>query len=602
MDTVKDRLQAIAIGVTNGITNGTSPSVSRQYPIPSQVLHTPQLVQVVCIGAGVSGLATAVRIKETLTNCDFSIYEKNADLGGTWLENRYPGCACDVPAHAYAYTFEPNPDYSRYYVGSVEIHAYLKAVAKKHDLFKYIRYNHKLVSAVWNEDSGLWDLEFEVLDPEHSLAPLRTFRRTANVVLNASGLLNNWKWPVIPGLDSFKGHLTHSARFDEGYDYTGKKIAVIGSGSSAIQIVPTLQPEVAHMKSFIRSPTWIAPSQGFVDPMNGEGPKNFFYTDAEKKAFRDNPEHFLAYRKKIESDMNRTFDTFLKDSPKQQAAKEQFAKIMKERLGGDEFLAAIITPKWGVGCRRLTPGQNFLETLVKDNVEVVTDDIVRIESDGLVTQNKATGEETLHIVDALICATGFDTTYRPRFNLVGRQGIPLSKLWADTNDIEAYLALAVPGFPNYFMFLGPNAPISNGTLIPVIEKQVEYMVTFVRKMQRQRIKSFAVRPDAVKQLNAHHQQFLQRMVFSDGCRSWYKGGRADGKVIGIWPGSSLHYYETISEPRFEDWEYTYREENMWAFLGNGWTMLEEKDRENGGNEDLSWYLQVPREVLHAPES
>jgi hypothetical protein len=198
-----------------------------------------------------------------------------------------------------------------------------------------------------------------------------------------------------------------------------------------------------------------------------------------------------------------------------------------------------------------------LESLVKENIEVVTDDIVRLEADGLVTNNKQTGEETLHAVDALICATGFDTTYRPRFNRVGRQGVPLSKLWEDTNDVEAYLALTVPGFPNYFMFLGPNGPISNGTLIPVIEKQVEYMVSFIRKMQRQRLKSFAVRPEAVKQLNAHHQQFFQRMVFSDACRSWHKGGRADGRVIGIWPGSSLHYYKTISEPRFKDWEYTY---------------------------------------------
>lgn len=466
-------------------------------------------------------------------------------------------------------------------------------MAKKHDVEKYIVYNHKVIGATWDEASGLWELDIEVLKPGSEEKTL--FQRTCNILINASGLLNNWKWPAIPGLNTFQGHLCHSARWKSDFDWKDKTVAIIGSGSSAIQIVPELQPAVEKMKSFIRSPTWIAPSQGFVDPKN-EGPKNFYYTAEEKKKFRDDPDEFLEYRKKIESDMNRTFDTFLKDSSKQQAAKVEFAKIMKARLGGDEELASKLTPKWGVGCRRLTPGQNFLETLVKPNVEVITDEIIRIEPEGLVTT-----DGTLHKVDALICATGFNTTYRPRFKLVGRQGVPLADLWNDTNDVEAYLALAIPGFPNYFMFLGPNAPISNGTLIPVIEQQCAYMINFISKLQRQKLHSFSVKPDVVTQLNQHHQKFLQRMVFSDPCRSWYKGGRADGKVIGIWPGSSLHYYEMLSEPRYEDWDYVYRSPNMWSYLGNGWTLLETKDVETK-REDLSYYLIKPEEVLVAPES
>jgi len=286
-------------------------------------LNSESRVSVVCIGAGVSGIATAIRVQESMEHCDFDIYEKNADLGGTWLENRYPGCACDVPAHAYAYTFEPNPDYSRYYVGSVEIHGYLKAVAKKHNVERYIRYHHKLISAIWSEDKGMWDLEFEVSSPDTEQPTL--FRRDCNVLINAGGLLNNWKWPSIPGLNTYKGHLCHSASWKEDFQWEDKTIAVIGSGSSAIQIVPHLQPIVRNMKSFIRSPTWIAPSQGFVDPAN-EGPSNFHYSDEEKKQFRDNPEEFLKYRKKIEADMNRTFDTFLNSSSKQRDAKKVWRK------------------------------------------------------------------------------------------------------------------------------------------------------------------------------------------------------------------------------------------------------------------------------------
>ena len=299
---------------TNGRLNGTA----HEYHIREEPLNARCRVNVVCIGAGVSGLATAIRVQETLRDCDLDIYEKNADLGGTWLENRYPGCACDVPAHAYAYTFEPNPDYSRYYVGSVEIHEYLKAVAKKHNLGHYIHLNHKLISAEWNEEEGLWHLDFEVANPD-TPDHKSLFQRTCNVLVNACGVLNNWKWPAIPGLATFKGHLCHSAQWKD-HEWSGKTVAILGSGSSAIQIVPQLQPVVQSMKAFIRSPTWIAPSQGFVDPKE-EGPKNFFYTDEEKRAFREDPDHFLAYRKKIECDMNRIFDIMLKDSPKQQVVR-----------------------------------------------------------------------------------------------------------------------------------------------------------------------------------------------------------------------------------------------------------------------------------------
>lgn len=327
------------------------------------------------------------------------------------------------------------------YVGSVELHNYLKGVAAKHKLKKYITYRHKLTNAIWNEEKGTWNLTLEKRltddgEPEQVHAE-------CNILINACGLLNRWKWPAIPGLNTFKGYLAHSASWKEGYDFKDKVVAVIGSGSSAIQIDPELQPIVKHLEAYIRSPTWIAPSQGFVDPAT-EGPSNFHYTDEDKKKFREDPEYFLQYRKKIEADMNRTFDTFMRDSPKQQMARVEFAKLMLKRLGGNQELAEKLTPKFGVGCRRLTPGIGFLETLVKDNVTVISQEIDRIEPEGLVT-----ADGILHKVDAIVCATGFDTSYDPRFELRGR-GESIKEKWMDTQNIEAYLAMTIPSFPNYF--------------------------------------------------------------------------------------------------------------------------------------------------------
>ena len=328
------------------------------------------------------------------------------------------------------------------YVGSEEIQAYLVAVAKKHEIQKHIHLNHKLTSAVWNEGRGVWNIELE----QGGDGEPQILRRSCNILINASGVLNNWKWPTIPGLHDFKGTLTHSANWDQEQDFTNKTIAVIGAGSSGIQIVPALQPRVAQMYAFVRSPTWIAPSQGFVDPTEGGKPVgNVHYTAEEKKKFHDNPDEFLQYRKDIESNLNRIIEVFIKDSPKQKEARAIFAHVMKARLGNDERLASLLIPQHSVGCRRLTPGPGFLEALVKPNVQVVSSEIERIEPDGLVTADGG-----FHRVDVIICATGFDTTYRPRFHLEGKHGSVLTELWRDLAKIEAYMAMAIPDFPNYF--------------------------------------------------------------------------------------------------------------------------------------------------------
>jgi cation diffusion facilitator CzcD-associated flavoprotein CzcO len=335
------------------------------------------------------------------------------------------------------------------YVGSHEIHDYLSAVVQKHDVGKFIHLNHKLTSAVWSETRGEWDIEVDVFSPGQTT---QTIKRSCNILINASGFLNNWKWPDLPGLNDFKGTLLHSASWKETQQLSGDTVAVIGAGSSGIQIVPALQPIVSKLYAFIRSPTWIAPSQGFVDPTDGSGGlQNFFYTTEQKQHFRDNPDAFLEYRKNIESNLNRIIEIFIRDSPGQLGAKQLFANVMKDRLGGNDELAEKLIPKHGVGCRRLTPGPGFLEALVKPNVEVVTSEIDCVMPEGLLTK-----DGIFHKVNTIVCATGFDTTFRPRFRLIGRDDASLAERWKDTEDVEAYLALAIPDFPNYFSEHGPS--------------------------------------------------------------------------------------------------------------------------------------------------
>lgn len=488
------------------------------------------------------------------------------------------------------------------YVGSQEIQRYLSAVADKHKVRKHVKFNHQVTSATWNEVRGHWELEVTDISSS-SNSERRSFARTCSILINASGFLNNWKWPDVPGLHEFNGSLMHSAQWKDNEELSGKSVAVIGAGSSGMQIIPALQSTVGKMIAFIRSPTWVAPSQGFVDMPGSDGQQNPLYTDAQKQAFRDDPAGFLEYRKQIESGLNRIFNIFLKDSAMQESARQSFGEVMRARLGDSVDLADQLVPKYAVGCRRLTPGQGFLEALTQSNVKVVTAEIDRVTTDGLMTV-----DGLLHKVDAIICATGFDTTWRPRFPIYGRDGASLAERWAAVENVEAYLGMAIPDFPNYLMFTGPNTPVSNGTLIPVIEKQAAYMTVMIRKYQRQRVKSFAPSNYVTKALNTRHQRWLQRTVWADECRSTFKGGNRQGKIVGPWPGSSLHYFEAISEVRFEDWEYGYWAdvekygeialgEGTWGYLGSGFTTREEFDRENGEAQDLAWYLVGPVEPL-----
>jgi len=331
------------------------------------------------------------------------------------------------------------------------------------------------------------------------------------------------------------------------------------------------------MTSFNRSATWITPE--FAAEFAPEG-RTAFFSERQKQIWSDNPQSFLTYRKKVESTMNKFFDLQFKDSDIQRDSFEIFGKTMRERLGDKDGLASKIVPNFAVGCRRITPGHGYLEALASENVSLRNDSIQKVTSEGILM-----ADGTLLKMDAIICATGFDTSFRPPFPLIGLKGLDLREVWKE--EPRSYMSIAASGFPNYFITSGPNFPLANGCLIPCLEKNIIYAFKAVLKMQREGIKTISPKADAVDDYQEYKDSLMKDMVWSAGCRSWYKNGQIEGKVWGPWSGSSLHYLELMEEPRWEDWEIAYLNRNRYDFFGNGKTEREV----NGG--DLAHYLVYP---------
>lgn len=282
-----------------------------------QILETPSRshrpLKVITIGAGASALNFAHEVSISDLDIDLVCYEKNPEIGGTWFENKYPGCACDIPSVNYQLSWAPGV-WSSYYSTAPNILAYFKKLADDYDLRKYIRLSHRIAGATWDELSQEWEVAVEDLNTKH------VFKDRCNVLINASGVLNKWKWPAIKGRETFRGPMLHSANWDDTVDLKGKRVAVIGGGSSAVQIVPNIQPIVGSMKCFIRSTSWV--TAGFGQRFAGKNGANFRYSDEQKEIFKNDPVKYLKYRKNIESELNVRFKFILNGSPEQAAARK----------------------------------------------------------------------------------------------------------------------------------------------------------------------------------------------------------------------------------------------------------------------------------------
>ncbi|KIW84896.1 hypothetical protein Z517_00284 [Fonsecaea pedrosoi CBS 271.37] len=551
-----------------------TPNDVSQRPNWVPLLDTPVLtrrkLRIVCIGAGFSGLTLAHKIQHELKLedvIDLQIYEKNADVGGTWYENTYPGAACDIPAHAYTFLFEPNPDWTQFYPAQPEIHAYIKATVAKYNLDKHVTLKSRILETIWDDEVGQWKIK---VDTNGAIQ-----EDNADILINGTGFLNKWKWPAIPGLHDFKGKLVHSANWDKDYSWEGKKVAVIGNGSSGIQIVPAMQPKVSKLVTYIRNPSWI--SINFCADKTIDG-KNFTYTEEQRKAFRENPESHFTLRKELEASVNGFFFGMKTGHPFQQgleaACKAQMSAILKDH----PEMADKLIPSFHPGCRRLTPGDGYLEALQQPNASINWGPITRITAKGIET---AEGEEEF---DMIVCATGFDTSFIPSWKLVGLNGATLDERWK--TDPEAFFAVQVDTMPNYYMFNGPNCPISHGSVLTEISWTCDYILRWAEKIATQDIKSITPKAEAVADFNTYSQEFLKSMVWADNCRSWYKNGKESGTVTGTYAGTILHFKDCLENLGGEHFDVVWRSKNRFRWLGNGQSKWD-KD----GMGDLAYYMK-----------
>ncbi|PVH71109.1 FAD/NAD(P)-binding domain-containing protein [Cadophora sp. DSE1049] len=523
-------------------------------------------LHVVIAGAGPSGIAMAIELMN-LSHITFEVFEKNPEVGGTWFENKYLGAACDVASHAYQYTFASNHDWSSHFAPAPEIFQYFKGVAERFKILEHIRLNTRIVSATFDEISSRWQLCVSNADDG-----MQT-ELQADIFINATGILNKWKWPDIAGLQNFKGPKLHTANWDTSWDWHGKRVAVIGSGATGIQVVPKLQPKVKSLEVYVRSPTYILPSVGFgVESSTFNEP----YTKEEKERFHNDKKYYREFRKAIEQQMNENFAASIQNSAAQIEGRQWAENMMRKSIKSEELQKKLI-PKWELGCRRLTPGKPYLDVVQRENVEIVTSHIDKIVEGGIKTVDGRT-----HHLDAIVCATGFDTSFTPAFELHGLKNQNLRMMWSQS-PAEAYMGLAVSGFPNYWTFLGPNTPIANGSLIPCIEWSAKYIVQALKKMQAEQIKSMNIKKNIQDAFNEYTQAVHKDLVWTGSCRSWYKDN-ASNKVTAVWPGSSIHFMDVVKTPRWEDYEIEYMNQNPFMFMGNGISAREHN------KEDLTYYL------------
>ncbi|KAL3444192.1 hypothetical protein BJX65DRAFT_297821 [Aspergillus insuetus] len=548
-------------------TSGTNAANTKPaYKILPQYHSKPTPLRVACIGAGASGLCLAYKMTKMLSpeTWSLTLFEKNPHFGGTWYENTYPGVACDIPSHLYTFSFDPNPEWSHYFAYGAEIQRYFEGFARRFELEKYMKLNSRVVECRWDPKEGVWGLKVQ------NLQTGEMWSDWANIVVNGTGILNSWKWPDIPGMEDFAGPKMHSAAWDHDVDFEGKVVGVIGTGSTSVQIVPELQKTCKQVQVYMRSPTWISPPFGATaltqDLRKGvdsdPGRRQYEFTEEDKQRFRSDPEYHLSFRKGIEAEINGLFGMYQQGSELSDAFRKNITEEMMRRMGpGQEELKKFIIPKFAPGCRRISPGDGYLEALVQPNLKPVFGDIDRVTAEGIVMK-----DGTEHKMDILVCATGFNVAFKPAFAVINGEGKTVQEDWGD--GVNLYLGVSAPRFPNYYTIVGPGATWSSGTLLPSIETTVEYAVKCMRKMQTESIRSLAVTQAAVDDIYEHFDEFHKTTVWQEECRSWFKDGKRKNRIY-LWPGPTVHFLKTIKEPRYEDYEIEYRYRNRFAFLGDG---------------------------------
>ncbi|KAK2073106.1 hypothetical protein P8C59_007412 [Phyllachora maydis] len=469
-------INSVTTPVTTSHMDGAQPDVYRVRETP---LGTAKHIRIVGIGAGASGLNMIRTLRLDLTNYEVTVYEKNAEVGGTWYENRYPGCRCDVPSHNYQFSWRPKHDWSNFHAPAEEIEEYLCELCDEEGMRDVIKTRHEITE----------------------------FDDYAHFLLDGTGILNDWKWPDTEGIQTYEGVLIHSARWPKDFDSTGKTIVVIGNGATGVQLLPEIQPAAKKLYHVVRTPTWVLPPRIQSWKMTGQAEEamskielddreNFTQQTIDK--FKSDPAYYRGFVKGTEKAVNKNFGIIVKDGPVQKFARAMATEYMTAMLGGDERL-----------CKALIP-----------------------------EKHEAASE---HLAD----------------------------------------------FPNYFTFLGPNAPIGHGSVFTLTEHIAKYIVGIIAKCQTEGIRCIAPSRAAVDDYFEHISAFMPRTAWAGPGRSWFKGDSEEGPVTALHPGSRIHFFHMLEEFRGEDWEYVYDnpKQNRFEYLGNGFS-----SKELDPEEDPTWYL------------
>ncbi|CAM2863052.1 flavin-containing monooxygenase [Skermania piniformis] len=466
-------------------------------------------VNTIVIGSGFAGLGTAIRLAQD-GHTDFLVLERGADVGGTWRDNTYPGAACDVPSQLYSYSFAPNPEWTRSFSRQPEIQRYIKQVARKYGVLDRHVFDCDVTSARWNDDDGLWEID----------STQGSF--TAKVLVSAVGALCEPALPNIKGIETFAGQIFHSARWDHDADLTGKRVAIIGTGASAIQIIPAIAPKVARLDVYQRTAPWLLPR---VDRA---------YTQVEKLAFKYVPGMQQLYRAGIYLSRE-TQVVGLAKAPIAMKPLELLARAKLFYEVRDAELREKVTPDFAIGCKRMLISNEYYPALVRDNVDLVTDPIAEVTENAVVS-----ADGTVREVDAIIVATGFHVTDSPTYATIkGRDGRSLADVFGDIGQ-QAYKGTAIANFPNMFFLVGPNTGLGHTSMVYMIESQINYVADAVRTMDRAGLRTVEVRLERQEKYNRDLQQALSHSVWTNGgCASWYLDKHGNNTTL--WPGFTFQF-------------------------------------------------------------
>jgi len=472
-------------------------------------------LDVAIIGAGFSGLCMAIALKKAGTQT-FRVFEKADDLGGTWRDNRYPGCACDVPSHLYSFSFEQNPDWSRSYSPQPEIWRYMKQCAGKYGIGAHMRFGAAVTEARFDEANHFWRI---------TLASGETI--TARALVSGVGALHLPAFPKIKGLENFAGRAFHSSEWDETADLTGQRVGVIGTGASAIQIVPAIAARVKQLTLFQRTPPWVLPRM------------DQSFSERAKRWFRTVPGLQRLFRGFIYANMEMRALGFLGNRKLMQRV-EKFAHDYLEKTIPDPELRKALTPDYQIGCKRILVSDDYYQSFNRPNVALATSPIDHATANRIVTADGQT-----HEFDTLIYATGFRANEpMAELNIVGRSGHTLAHEWRA--GAEAYFGITVAGYPNFFVLLGPNTGLGHNSIIFMIEAQVRYVMHCLGWLFREGADEVEVRRDVQRVFNTKLKADMNRTVWQSGCHSWYLN--ENGTNSTIWPGFTVSYWWQTRQP------------------------------------------------------